>query len=95
MKQSEKTIERYVVKTVKSLGGLAIKGNTINSKGYPDRVIHLPGGKIGFLEIKTEGKKPTKLQNHWLQLLSGLGFKAGYADSKAGVDEFINELMGR
>lgn len=91
-KESEKLIERYVVKAVKELGGLAIKGNTVNSKGYPDRVIHLPGGIVAFLELKSEGKKPTKIQQYWLDLLSDLGFKAGYADTKDKAAKFIKEL---
>lgn len=93
MPESEKTIERFVVSTVKKLGGAAIKGNTQNSKGYPDRVIHLPGGKIGFLELKSEGRSPTKLQQYWLDLLSDMGFKAGYVDTKAKAKQFIEELI--
>jgi len=93
LKESEKDIERYVVSTVRKLGGAAVKGNTINTKGYPDRVLHLPGGKIGFLELKSEGKKPTKLQYHWLSLLSDLGFKTGWADTKVKAEAFIKELI--
>lgn len=92
-KESEKVIEKHLVKAVRGMGGLAIKGNTINTKGFPDRAIHLPGAKIAYLELKSEGKKPTKLQNHWLKLLSDLGFKTGYADTKAKVDSFLKELI--
>lgn len=93
-KESEKTIEKYVVAAVRSLGGFAVKGNTVNSKGYPDRVIHLPGGKIGFLELKSEGKKPTKLQQYWIDELTALGFKAGWADTKDKAKLFIEDIMG-
>ena len=92
-KQSEKVIESYLGKTVKALGGFAVKGNPVNKKGYPDRIIHLPNAKIGFLELKSEGKKPRKLQRHWLTLLSDLGFKTGFADTKEKVDIFIKELL--
>lgn len=92
MPESEKTIEKHVVNTVKQLGGVAIKGNTVNSRGYPDRIILFPGSKIGFLEVKSQGRSPTKLQQHWLDLLSGMGFKTGYADTKAKADKFIKEL---
>ena len=92
MKESEKNIERYVVSAVKKLGGAAIKGNTVNSKGYPDRVLHLPGGKIGFLELKSEGQKPKAQQQHWIDRLSDMGFKAGWADTKAKAEQFIQEL---
>lgn len=29
----------------------------------PDRIIILPGGKMGFVEVKAPGQKPRPLQN--------------------------------
>ena len=92
MIESEKDIERFVCKAAKDLGGLAIKTNAINHKGVPDRLILLPGGKVGFLELKTTGKKPTKLQEYWLSVLSGLGFAATWVDSKNKATQFLDDL---
>ena len=92
---SEKVIEQYLRKTVKKFGGFTNKGNATNCKGYPDRIIHLPGGIIGFLELKSKGRKPTRLQRYYLDLLSGLGFKAEYADTKEEVDKFLKELCDK
>ena len=91
--ESEKLTEKYLVKKIKALGGLTVKGNSKNFRGFPDRVICLSHGKVGFLEVKSEGKTTTVLQQHWLDLLSDLGFKTGVADTKAKVDKFLEEVV--
>ena len=91
--ESEKLTEKYLVKRVKAVGGLTVKGNSNNFRGFPDRVICLQHGKVGFLELKSEGKTTTVLQQHWLDLLSDLGFKTGVADTKEKVDRFLNEVI--
>ncbi len=90
--ESEKTIERFCQTEAKNRGGRAVKGTAANTKGFPDRIILLPGGKVGFLELKSTGKKPTKLQIFWIRLLSGLGFAATWADSKDKVIQFLDAL---
>ena len=91
--ESEKLTEKYLVKRVKAVGGISLKNNSSNQKGVPDRMILFKNNKIGFLELKSENKKPTKLQAYWLGLLSDLGFKTGVADTKEKVDQFIEELI--
>lgn len=93
MTVSEKTIEAFCVKEASIRGGKAIKGTTINTKGFPDRIIVLPGGRVGFLELKRPGKKPTALQAHWIKHLQTLGCVAGYADTKEGVIKFMDILQ--
>ena len=90
--ESEKLTEKYLVKRVKAVGGLTVKGNSKNFRGFPDRIICLSKGKVAFLEVKSEGKTTTVLQQHWLDLLSDLGFKTGVADTKEKVDRFIEEV---
>lgn len=58
----ERDIEKALVKRVESLGGLCEKFTSPNRRGVPDRIVTLPGGKIIFVEVKSCGKKPTKLQ---------------------------------
>ena len=86
---SEKKLEEYLIKKVKKLGGQTIKLSGPNQRGVPDRIVILPTNKIGFLELKSKGKKPTKLQYHWLNELGSLGAVAEWTDSKYGVDIFI------
>ena len=89
---SEKVIERFCVEEAKRRGGKAVKGNAFNAKGFPDRIILLPGGSVGFLELKGDGGRPTKLQEHWIQLLKNLGFTADVAASKQAVANFMDNL---
>ena len=58
----EKTIEQHLVKAVKNSGGIAPKLVSTGFDGMPDRLVLLPGGKIGFVEVKVPGKEPRPLQ---------------------------------
>ena len=58
----EKTIEQNLVKAVKNSGGIAPKLVSPGFDGMPDRLVLLPGGKIGFVEVKVPGKEPRPLQ---------------------------------
>ena len=89
---SEKAIEQFCRTEVKNAGGRAIKWSSPSVKGVPDRVIIFPTGRIGFLELKSYGKKPTKLQTYWLDLLTSFGFIADYADSKGAVSCFLEKV---
>ena len=52
MKESE--IERKLGKGVEQLGGLYYKWTSPNLPGVPDRIVILPGGRVIFVELKTE-----------------------------------------
>ena len=58
----EKIIEQHLVKAVKNSGGIAPKLVSPGFDGMPDRLVLLPGGKIGFVEVKAPGKEPRPLQ---------------------------------
>lgn len=59
----EKYIEQKLVREVKKRGGLCEKWNS-GSSGWPDRLVLLPDGKFGLVEVKASGKKPRVLQEH-------------------------------
>jgi len=48
----EKTVEDYLVARVSALGGVADKVTSPSARGYFDRVVVLPGGRIIFCELK-------------------------------------------
>nr|DAG77601.1 MAG TPA: Nuclease [Bacteriophage sp.] len=50
-------------------------------KGLPDRMILCKGGYVGFAEIKTTGKKPTKIQLYIHNKLRSLGFEVFVIDN--------------
>ena len=65
----EKTIEQKLVQAVKAKGGIAPKFVSPGFSGVPDRLILLPDGKCGFVEVKAPGEKPRPLQKSRIRLL--------------------------
>ena len=88
----EKEIEKYLVNRAAEMGGRALKFVSPGCTGVPDRLVILPGGKIGFLELKAPGKKLRKEQYHRIRRLWDLGCWADAADSREGVDLFLKSL---
>lgn len=86
---TEKWLERELVKKIEARGGLALKYANANQTGYPDRLVLLPGGRLVFVELKTKGRKPTKLQSLRHEQLRGLGFPVFVIDCIAALDYFL------
>lgn len=94
-KTSEKYIERALVKQVEALGGLCIKLLTNHFLGLPDRMVLLPGGKMLFVELKSTGQKPRKIQTVVHSKLRVLGFTVLVIDNVEQVMELIKEAYGQ
>ena len=90
--RSEKTIERYLRCKVDELGGVCLKFSSMTETGYPDRIVLFPGGLMAFVELKSTGKKPTKLQEIRHGQLREMGFPVYVVDDKEGVDTTLEEL---
>ncbi len=88
----ETDIEEYLVKQTRARGGMALKFVSPGCSGVPDRIVILPGGRIGFLELKRPGEKPRAEQKLRLKQLRELGCLATWADSRAGVAGFLMRL---
>ena len=58
----EKIIEKKLAEEVKRRGGLCEKWNS-GTSGWPDRIVLLPDGKFGFVEVKAPGEEPRPLQD--------------------------------
>jgi len=48
----ESVVEDYLVSQVEAMGGVAEKVTVIGSRGFYDRLVVLPGGRIIFVECK-------------------------------------------
>lgn len=90
----EKRIEQKLVKEMKELNGLCLKLSCPGFAGMPDRLILLPTGKIGFVEVKRKGEKPRPLQISRHRLLKALGFKVYVLDDEKQIKEIIDEITG-
>lgn len=94
MKQidNEKLIERKLVELVKKNNGMCIKLLCDQLIGLPDRLCLFPGHKIAFVETKTTGQKPRRIQTYMHKKLRALGFRVDVIDSIDGVINFIEEM---
>lgn len=94
MKQidSEKVIERKLVEAVKLKGGMCVKLLTNQFIGLPDRMCLFPNKIIVFVELKTTGQKPRKIQLLIHNKLRALDFRVEVIDTLNGVDNFINSI---
>jgi len=88
----EKEIELQLVMAVKKMGGRAVKFTSPGFDGMPDRLVLLPGGKCGFVEVKAPGKRLRALQRVRHEMLKALGFKAYVLDAREQIEEIINEI---
>lgn len=90
--ESEKHLERLLKHTVESLmGGLCIKLLSQYMIGLPDRACLLPGAIVFFVEVKTTGKKPRKIQDYVHRKLRGLGFRVYILDSSDVLDMILDD----
>ena len=87
--ESEKVLEPKLVKAVKAEGGWAIKLLATFVTGIPDRMCLFPGGRIVFVEMKTTGQKPRKIQRYVHRKLVRLGFIVLVIDSTPGIENLI------
>ena len=74
------------------MGGIALKFVSPGFDGMPDRIVLLPDGHIGFVEVKSMGCKPRPLQLARHRLLRGLGFKVYLLDNEQQIGGIINAI---
>lgn len=95
MKESEKTLEAHLVAGVKARGGMSVKLTSQFHKGLPDRLVLLPFHTIAFVELKSTGKKRTKLQEVAGEQLEALGFRVFVIDSSELLYSFFSRMDKR
>lgn len=88
----ESAIERRLVQGVKNAGGLALKFTSPGRAGVPDRLIILPGGRMIFVELKTEKGVLTPLQIETHNQLRAYGCDVRVLYGKQYVEGFIREI---
>lgn len=90
---TEKQLEQRLVKAVKDRGGVAYKFVSPGQDGVPDRLIVLPGGKVGFVEVKKPGKgRLRKIQRYQLKRLVALGCKCFLLDDPDKIYWLIDDI---
>ena len=90
----ERDVERALVKAVQSRGGICPKWVSPGLDGVPDRIVMLPDGKIGFVELKAPGERPRALQIARIRQIERLGYKAFVCDEVGLIEGILNEIEG-
>jgi hypothetical protein len=89
----EGNIEQEFCLAVKCLGGRAYKFVSPGSSGVPDRLVVLPGGIVGFVELKRPGAKPRKQQKLRMQELQDLGCFVAVVDCLEQIQPTLRRLQ--
>ncbi|MDT8900251.1 VRR-NUC domain-containing protein [Anaeroselena agilis] len=90
----EKQIEQKLIRTVKAVGGLALKFTSPGMDGMPDRLVILPSNRIAFVEVKAHGMKTRPLQIKRHELLRRLGCRVYILDDETQIQQLLSEIKG-
>ena len=88
----EKHIEKELAARTRVMGGIAPKFTSPGFDGMPDRLVLLPGGRMGFVELKAPGKKSRALQEARHRLFRRLGFKVYVIDEINQIDSVLEGI---
>ena len=88
----EKEIESELYRAVRKHGGRAAKFVSPGWSGVPDRIVLLPGGKFGFVELKAPGKGMRANQIKRKRQLELLGFKVYCVCGKDQIEGVLDDI---
>ena len=88
----EKTIEKKLILAAKNMGGVALKFMSPGLDGMPDRIVLLPGGRMGFVEVKAPGKVARPLQEARHRMLRRLGFHVFVLDAVDQIGGILDAI---
>ena len=77
---------------MKEIGLPCIKYSNANETGYPDRLIVLPASQCMWVELKSKGRKPSKVQQIRIDELQKRKHVVWVIDNKPLVDELKEAL---
>lgn len=91
--ESEKRLELLLKSMVENtMNGFCLKLLSQHITGLPDRLCLLPGGKAFFVEVKTTGKNPRKIQLYIHEKLRSLGFPVYVLDSSQVLHTILRDF---
>jgi hypothetical protein len=89
MRTREASVEAAFVRLLKRHGLTSLKLNVAGQRGWPDRLVLLPGGRAAFVELKRPGGAARKLQLHVHARLRALGFEVAVCDDAVRAAAFV------
>ena len=91
----ESVLEKKFRAMVAQAGGKAYKFVSPGNDGVPDRLVILPPGKTGFVELKQKGRKPGKQQEYRMAELERLGCLVMVVDDTASAEAAIRSIQSQ
>lgn len=90
----EKELEHKLVMETKNKKGLCLKFVSPGWNGAPDRMVLLPKGKIGFVEVKKLGEMPRAIQRKRHKQIRELGFQVFVLDKPSDIGGILDAIQG-
>lgn len=90
----EQDIQTSIMNYISSIGGLPIKFNNIGiyAKAGVSDILACVKGRFVAIEVKKPGKKPTALQNIFIEAINQIGGIAFWTDNLDDVKEKLKGL---
>lgn len=92
--QLENEVESYLRRKVEKAGGLCVKFIPDFARGFPDRIVLLPGGVLVWVETKRpQGGVLSPVQKVQHVLLRRLGQRVEVVWTKDQADDLVDSLV--
>lgn len=89
----ESDVEQALLDRVSALGGICVKVTVLGQRGFFDRLIVLPGGRVIFAEVKKpHGGRVTAHQKQYHRLLRELGAAVVLVRKFEDIDRVVTDL---
>lgn len=93
MQVLESQVEQVFVDAMVTMGITTLKLNLVYNRGWPDRLIILPNGRVIFIELKRPGGTLEPLQKHRHEQLENLGHDVKtFDDAKMAIRYVVMSL---
>lgn len=89
----ESQIEERLGRMIRSRGGLYYKFVSPGSRGVPDRLVILPGGRVIFVELKTATGHLSSLQRYQIERMRAQGADVRQVRGWNEAEAFVKEVM--
>jgi hypothetical protein len=88
--KKESAIEAELVRRVEAAGGICHKMMAIGRRGFPDRLVILPGAQVFFVECKrVKGGRFSAPQIWYAEKFGGLGVAIATVRKSADIDRLL------
>ena len=88
----ESAIELELMRRVYAAGGVCDKVRCLGRRGFYDRLVVLPGGKVIFVECKRPiGGRVSAHQRQWHALYRGLGVAVAIVKNLSDIDRLLGD----